>query len=53
MKYKLLTIADKDLVATLEKESKLGFEYLFTLEKIMPSASSDFVGWRMIFIKRK
>ena len=53
MKYKLLIIADKDLVTTLEKEFKLGFEYLFTLEKIIPSASSDFVGWRMMFIKRK
>lgn len=53
MKYKLLTVADKDLVVTMEREGKLGFEYLFTLEKILPSASSDFVGWRMMFVKRK
>jgi hypothetical protein len=48
MKYKLLTIADKDLTKTLEAEAKGGFEFLTILEKITPSASSDFVGWRVL-----
>lgn len=52
MKYKLLTIADKDLVTTYEREGKLGYEFLHILDKITPNASSDFVGWRMMFVNK-
>ena len=52
MKYKLLHVADKDLVSTLEKEHKSGYELVEILEKILPNASSDFVGWRILLRKR-
>lgn len=48
MKYKLITIADKDLVPELEKLSRMGFDLVEILEKVLPNASSDFVGWRVL-----
>lgn len=48
MKYKLLTVLDKDLVKELDSQSKTGFEVVEFLEKVNPSASSDFVGWRIL-----
>lgn len=53
MKYKILTIADKDLVDFLNKEHKNGYEPMQWIDKIIPNATSDFVGWRILFSKVK
>jgi hypothetical protein len=48
MKYQILTISDITLAAELERAARQGFEFVTILEKILPNASSDFVGWRVL-----
>lgn len=51
--YKLLTISDNSLVLELDKEEKLGFELYNILERVLPSASSDFCGYKILFRRIK
>jgi hypothetical protein len=52
MKYKLLIINDKDLVLELERQAKLGFDFVEILEKNVPNSSSDITSYKILLRKR-
>lgn len=53
MKYKILFIIEKDLVNTLEKEAKLGFEPIKWLGENAPNQYSDDRSYKILLVKRE
>lgn len=53
MKYKLLIINESDLTKELESQDRNGFVPIKFLEKILPDAYSDKVGWKVLLEQLK